>query len=238
MLTLLAFPRGTLLWVGGIAVSVVVWLFVARRSAPVDRWTLLRVYLGGLVGAFVGAKVAYMIGDGWAHLADTRALLTGKSILGAIPGGYAGVVAAKHVLGVQRHTGDWFAIAVPAAVAVGRVACLLNGCCAGVECGAHWWTWVDAHGVHHWPSQAVELGFNVVFLAWALLAGRRGWAQDNRFHVYMIAYGAFRAVHEFARPTEKIAGVVSGYQVVALALCAWGVWQYRARKRAALSEAR
>lgn len=239
MLIVLGYPRGTALWVAGVLVSACVWWVVSRR-APVDRWTLLRVYLGGLVGAFAGAKLAYLIGEGWAHLHDARALLTGKSILGAIPGGYAGVVCTKHVLGVRRHTGDWFALAVPCAVAVGRVACLLQGCCAGVVCSEHWWAWHDATGLPRWPAQATELAFNAGFAGWALLAGRTGWSRDNRFHVYMIAYGAFRSVHEFARDTERL-GSFTGYQAVALGVCTAGIVLYRRRareRRAGLSEAR
>lgn len=233
MLITLRSPGGTALWVGALMVSAGVWWISARR-APMDRWTLLRVYAGGLIGAFAGAKLAYLIGEGWAHLHDVKALLTGKSILGAIPGGYAGVIATKHVLGVRRHTGDWFAIAVPVAVAAGRIACVLQGCCAGVVCTERWWAWHDAAGVPRWPAQAAELVFNVVFVAWAVLAGRMGWSRDNRFHAYMIAYGAFRTVHEFARDTQRV-GVFSGYQAIALGTCIAGCVLYR--RRAALQRA-
>ena len=52
-------PYGWLMLLG-IAVSVVFWARLARRD---DR--LMLVYVAALVGAFLGAKVAYVIADGW-----------------------------------------------------------------------------------------------------------------------------------------------------------------------------
>src|SRR2546422_2130497 len=95
------------LMVLGLALSAVYW---ARRARRDDR--LIFVFLGALVGAFLGAKIAYFVAEGWRDVGASDAwlrLATGKSILGALPGGYAGVELAKARVGYREKTGDAFA---------------------------------------------------------------------------------------------------------------------------------
>src|SRR6185436_15240646 len=47
----------------GIAVTLAVWVRLARHE---PQNTIL--YLGGLCGAFIGAKLAYLAAEGWLHL--------------------------------------------------------------------------------------------------------------------------------------------------------------------------
>ena len=54
---------------------------------------------------------------------------TGKTVLGALLGGYLGVEVAKKCTGYSKATGDWFALIVPVGIAVGRIGCLMQGCC-------------------------------------------------------------------------------------------------------------
>lgn len=191
---------------------------------------------------------------------------TGKTILGALLGGYAGVEVAKKLTGYTQATGDWFAVIAPVGIVLGRVGCLLHGCCLGKVCAPAWWTMADANGVARWPAVPVEIGFNV--LALAVFAGLRfyrrgeeGMERDaegnemaavpppsahapprlcgempaplagQHFHLYLIAYGAFRFAHEFLRATPRLGAGFSGYQIAALACVALGAWRFAARAR-------
>ena len=187
---------------------------------------------------------------------------TGKTILGALLGGYAGVEVAKKLTGYAQATGDWFAVIAPVGIVLGRVGCLLHGCCLGRECAAAWWTMNDARGVARWPAVPVEIGFNVLALAFFLaLRGGGEPAKDAKdreklsaafralsrfsradlaarlrgqhFHIYLVAYGAFRFAHEFLRATPRIGGGISGYQIAALACVALGAWRLAVRARSA-----
>src|SRR5580704_2745635 len=96
------------LMLAGIAVSIFFWARLARRD---DR--LLMVYTAALIGAFLGAKVVYILAEGWLHFGAPDMwlqLATGKSILGALLGGYAAVEIAKRLVRYQGATGDWFAL--------------------------------------------------------------------------------------------------------------------------------
>jgi phosphatidylglycerol:prolipoprotein diacylglycerol transferase len=99
-----------------------------------------------------------------------------------------------------------------------------------VECSSAWWTVTDARGHARWPAAQLELAFNLGFLVWAIMATRRGWLPEQRFHVYLIGYGVFRFAHEFARDDPRWIGALGGYHVVAVAIVALGVFGYLRRR--------
>lgn len=214
--------------VAGIAVSLAVWWRVARKDGR-----LVLIYVAGLCGAFIGAKFAYVLAEGWLHFGAPDMwlqLATGKSITGALLGGYAAVEIAKKLSGYPAVTGDWFATVAPLGIALGRVGCLLHGCCAGVECAPAWYALRDRAGVARWPAVPLEIAFNVAALAVFFAWRKRSVLQGQHFHVYLTAYGLFRFAHEFARETPRIIGPISGYQLLAIALIALGAirfWQRR-----------
>ena len=221
------------LTIAGILLTAYLWGRIIGTGREHDgRLTL--VYFCGLFGALVGAKLGFLIGEGYAYRGDWIALLTGRSITGALLGGYAAVELGKKLVGYPRATGDAFALIVPVALVIGRVGCVFAGCCPGVACEAHWWTVTDAAGVARWPAAPVELLFNVAFLAWVVVAARLGWQRGNRFHVYLIAYGLFRFGHEFLRDDHTMVGPFGGYHAIALALAAFGIWRYAVRRRETL----
>jgi phosphatidylglycerol:prolipoprotein diacylglycerol transferase len=196
-------------WVmlGSIGLSLGLWTRVARR----DR-RLPFIYLAALAGAFIGAKVVYFFAEGFLHL-GTRdmwlQLATGKSILGGLLGGYAGVELAKHVMGYQQVTGDWFALVAPVGIMFGRVGCWVHGCCQGVACQPAWYTVSDRTGLRKTKR----------------LPGQH-------FHLYLIGYGGFRFFHEFLREEPRLVIGLTGYQIASLAVLALGVIGFLSRKRA------
>jgi phosphatidylglycerol:prolipoprotein diacylglycerol transferase len=213
-------PYGWLM-LAGIALSIGFWSRLARRD---DR--LVLVYVGALCGAFLGAKLVYLLAEGWLHYGAPDMWLqwaTGKSVLGALLGGYAGVELAKSWAGYTNATGDWFACIAPIGIIVGRVGCLLHGCCLGVACEPAWFTLADAAGVPRWPAVPVEMLFNAAAVIAFFILRRRRELIGQHFHLYLIGYGTFRFPHEFLRQEPRIIGPFSGYQVAALAVLALGI---------------
>lgn len=250
-MTSLVYP---VLAVLGIALSAHLW----ERAAPerATRQRLQLVFLGGLFGMAVGAVLGYAFAEGLWQLPagasfgalDTwRTMLGGKTVLGGLLGAYAGVELSKRAVGHSEPTGDVFALMVPLSLMLGRVGCLVEGCCLGQPLEHAWYTLDDARGVARWPASAVELAFNGV--AWlALYAWSRAHADGARpnplrgqlFHVYMIAYGVFRFGHEQLRDTPRVWHGMSLYQALALILALLGVLRFmdRAWPRASASPAR
>src|SRR4051812_28849688 len=228
------------LMLAGIAVTLLFWRRLARRDER-----LLIIYVAALTSAFVGAKLVYLAAEGWLfwNSPDRWLILaTGKTILGALLGGYAGVEIAKKLLHYRAPTGDFFAFVAPVGIVLGRVGCLLHGCCLGRVCAQPaWWTVRDARGLGRWPAVPVEIAFNVamllVFLGIQWQRTRRGTAtlQGQLFHIYLIAYGLFRFGHEFLRATPRLGGGCTGYQWAALAVAALGAVGFMRRARAKIS---
>lgn len=224
-------PPYTLLVFTGAALSFLYW----RRHAQGDR-RLIGVYFGALAGAFFGAKVVFLLSEGWSawHSPDPwSALLAGKTILGALLGGYAGVEIAKHVAGYRAPTGDLFAVVAPLGIALGRVGCLVHGCCLGVPCEPAWWTVRDSHGIPRWPAVPVEMAFNLLAAAVLLLGRQRRLYPGQLFHLYLMGYGLFRFGHEWLRATPRLASHFSPYQLAALAVFALGAVGFYLRSQRA-----
>lgn len=206
---------------GGIGVSLALWTRVVRRDPR-----LPGIYLAALAGAFLGAKVVYFCAEGYLHWGAPDfwlQLATGKSILGGLLGGYAAVELAKSLTGYRGVTGDWFALVVPVGIILGRVGCWMHGCCQGIECSAAWYTMRDAAGHARWPAVPMEIGFNLVALAGILWFHKTRRLPGQHFHLYLVAYGMFRFLHEFVRDEPRVLGPVTGYQIAALALLGLGV---------------
>ena len=89
----------------------------------------------------------------------------------------------------------------------------------------------DAQGVARWPAVPLELAFNIAAIVIFLLLSRRGLMRGQHFHLYLIAYGAFRFAHEFMRATPRVVFGMSGYQVAAVACTVLGVWGFVRRRR-------
>ncbi len=223
------FPFYGFLMLAGIFVSVILWSRVARRDER-----LVLIYVAALAGAFFGAKIVYLGAEGWLHWHDPNrwvVLATGKSITGALLGGYTAVEAAKRLVGYKESTGDWFALIAPLGIMLGRVGCILHGCCLGQVCAPSWFTMNDATGTARWPAALVELLFNALMLCVVLLLRWRKILPGQHFHIYLMAYGLFRFLHEFLRDTPRILGPLSGYQIAALAVAVLGAVGFFRRQR-------
>jgi len=200
-------------------------------------YELVLIYFFGLIGGLLGAKLGYVFGSlMWVegqmdiNLLD---ILHGKTIVGALLGGYAGVEVGKAVAGYHQSTGDRFALIVPPAIALGRVGCILHRCCGGMS-----YTHIMPDGSRHaaqLPTAAIELSFQILIWGILLLLYRRSRCRDQLFHIYLIAYGLFRFALEPWRDTPKVYPDVmppfSGYQILALGLVVLGVAQMIVRSR-------
>jgi phosphatidylglycerol:prolipoprotein diacylglycerol transferase len=209
------------LMLAGILLSLAFWWRLARRDAQ-----LLFIYLGALGGAFFGAKVVYLAAEGWMRWHEPNRwlhLATGKTITGALLGGYAGVEIAKHLVGYKSATGDWFALIAPITIILGRIGCWFHGCCQGIRCSPNWFTVQDAQGFARWPSVQVEILFNLVALCAVLYLRKRELLPNQHFHLYLIGYGVFRFFHEFLREEPRVFGGITGYQIASIGVVILGV---------------
>jgi len=81
-----------------------------------------------------------------------------------------------------------------------------------------WYACIDANGSARYPSSLLEAGFHVACAIAAVMLYRGRRLSGQLFHAYLLAYGAFRLVHEAYRETPRLFANVSTYQVLAIVL--------------------
>ena len=209
----------------GIILAIRFWW---NRFQSDDRLTI--IFVAAICGAFIGAKILYVISEGFLYSGRPdfiRQLLTGKSVLGGLIGGYVAVECAKKLLGYTNSTGDYFASVVPLSLAIGRLGCLAYGCCLGAECPPdRWYAMIDSQGVPRWPAVPLEILFNLAAAGVFFILRQRKMQVGQHFNIYLISYGAFRFFHEYLRDTPKVFLALSGYQIAALFLIVLGAVKY------------
>ena len=174
-----------------------------ERFTSEERWALAA---GCLSGAALGAKLIVFLEEPrpLSVLADPLFWASGKSIVGALLGGLAGVELAKKLAGITRSTGDAFVVPLCVGLAIGRVGCYLSGLtddAYGVRTALPWG--VDfGDGPRH-PTQLYEVAFSLGFLALVPVLRARLARPGDLFKLWMVSYFAFRFLEEFVRVAPR-----------------------------------
>jgi phosphatidylglycerol:prolipoprotein diacylglycerol transferase len=199
-----------------------VWLRKRRGDAVDDlrRWWVIAA---AAVGAAVGSKVLYWLEDSrltLAHWNDLRALLGGKTIVGALIGALLAVEWAKKRMGISRRTGDLFAVPLCIGIAIGRIGCFLTGLddhTAGVATSLPWGV-NFGDGIARHPTQLYETLFALALgvLLWRRM--RRAHAEGDIFKIFMVAYFSFRLGCDFLKPDVRVFAGLSSIQWACVAM--------------------
>ena len=153
---------------------------------------MMAVMGAGLIGGLVSANVIQILTGS-----------PGKTVLGAIAGGYLVVTLYKRKLGITRPTGDMFAVAICAGEAVGRWGCFFGGCCYGKACSVGWAVW--QHDAWRHPAQLYLSAACLVILGILLLYMRRNPPENAIFYLQGALYCIARFVVEFYREGSVLA---------------------------------
>lgn len=106
---------------------------------------------------------------------------------------------------------DIFTICLIETLFFARINCLIKGCCYGIP--------FFGSRTLLWPTRELELMFYVIL---AFLLGRRALRDPGTglsYPTYLISYGTFRFVTEWARHTDSSALIHRGHIWSLLALC-------------------
>lgn len=204
------------------------------RGLPAQRVMDLGIWI--IVSALVGAKLLLLLVDFRSFTADPRELFSLARSGGVFYGGLiAGVATALWYIRHYRlplwTSTDIFAPGIALGHVVGRMGCLLAGCCFGRPTTVGWAiTFHDPAaaakvgtplGIPLHPTQLYEAGAEGLILALLLMLERRGPGFPGRtFWTYLLLYGLSRFVIEFYRGDSRgmAFGVVSTSQLISLVL--------------------
>jgi prolipoprotein diacylglyceryltransferase len=200
------------------------YFHLKRRApeAPLPFESTLWILLGCVFGALLGSKLLALLEAPAYYGAlrhDLHALFGGKTIVGGLLGGWAGVELLKHFLRLRRSTGDLFVYPLALGTAIGRIGCFLTGLSDrtyGIATSLPWG--VDfGDGVRRHPAQLYESAF-VLLLALALRLATHGRSLPSGvlFRLYIAGYLGFRFSIEFIKPREFLLPGLSAIQLASL----------------------
>ena len=210
-----------------IVVGVAVGILVAVARAPrfgVKRFDELAVGLLGVVGGLVGAALLFDVVQWRAILADPALLLhPGLVFYGGLAGGVAAAWGYCRAWRVPiLDAADAGAPGLALGHAIGRIGCLMGGCCYGRVVDEKFPLAIQLWGAWRHPVQLYEAaGLAVIAIVTAMLPRRRAGAI---FVAYVGAYALLRFVDEQWRGDDVERGVVahllSTSQIIALVVLA------------------
>ena len=249
-------------WIGGVHLAlptyglivalgvVVAWIWMQKRAqaegiAPEDSSS---VAFWTLVGGLAGGKIGLLIVDAPWYLAHPGDLLgagflqAAGVIWTAVLGGIAGMLIVSRRLGLPLgRLLDAAAPAIPVGQAIGRLGCLMAGCCFGGACSAPWAIIYHSQaarartgvplGIPLHPAPVYEALWSLaVVLPLTLLTFRRRRRPGEAALAYLASYGVGRFIVEFFRGDAVrglwFAGRLSTSQIISAVAVptALGVW--------------
>jgi len=187
--------------------------FTPRDLDDVLLYGVLGVVLGGRLGYVIFYKPAYYL----AHPAEILAIWQGGM---AFHGGLLGVIAALAIFAWRRRMAfytvtDFIAPLVPFGLAAGRMGNFINGELWGRVADPAIIPWAmvfpqAGDGLARHPSQLYQMGLEgislFIILWWYSSRQRPLGAVSGMF---LVGYGVFRFLAEFAREPDHFLGVLS-----------------------------
>ena len=199
----------------GFITGMAVFLYQYQKTAD-SEGHFLNLFIAAIIGGALGAKLPIWIfhyREIFTPAFNLVALLSGRTVVGGIVGGWIAVEIEKRRLKVKSKTGDIFAPALALGEAVGRIGCFLAGCCGGIP-SALPWAMDFGDGILRHPTQLYMSAFDM--LLFILLWSIRGKIkrQGDLFRIYLIIYFTFRFFIEFVRINPIFAFGLTGFQLV------------------------
>lgn len=191
----------------GIILGIAYYLIDARKR-NVKNEGAISIVASALIFGAIGSKIPLLL-----EYRDLASVISGKSIVGGLIGGAAGVVIIKKVFDIKLKLGNIIAPSVALGMSVGRLGCFFNGCCYGVVSS---WGIDFGDGLLRLPTQLFESAFHLT--AFIILHNLKSKVQTKGilFKDYILAYFIFRFLIEFIRENKIVWGNMSIYQIICL----------------------
>jgi len=185
--------RGFWIMVSGILGARAAYILANLGDYRTEPWTIFRIDQGGLI---------YYGGFFGAALAVVLYARLKKRPLWAV--------------------GDLAVSPLPLGHALGRIGCLLNGCCFGTESNLPWS--IHLQDAHRHPTQVYETVFNVLLYVFILWYYPRRKKDGAVVALYLVSYPLVRFLIEFIRGDTRM-GVLglTMAQAISLVMLAAGV---------------
>lgn len=242
---------GLLIVLGIVIANLIALLYVMKKyeNDSLEDFLLLEAYT--FFGAFVGAKILYLIISckiiSWSKMLDisyfSGIMQSGFVFYGGLIGGIFGLSLGGRIHGVDICSYlEHYVFLIPFIHCFGRIGCYEAGCCYGILYSG-WGSVVFPEnsfapaGISLLPVQLIEAVFLMMLAVSILfLQIRIHWRYTTE--VYLISYGIMRFVLEFFRFDQERGrwGIFSVSQVISLLLVAGSILAFEKHKKILLNE--
>ena len=211
LMYLLAF--GSFWWLGTRRIAAA----EGGNAAPVSRAQFDDLLFGGIVGVILGGRLGYVLfykpGYYLSHPLEIFAIWQGGM---SFHGGFLGVLAAMAFVAYRQRVNWWdlmdfVAPLVPIGLATGRLGNFINGELWGRVTDVSWgMVFRGAGDLPRHPSQLYQMvleGIALFALLWWFSSRPRPRMQVSA--LFLMGYGAFRFIGEFAREPDAFLGFLA-----------------------------
>ena len=180
-----------------------------------------------VVLGILGARILYIAQEWKSYSQDWHKIVKlqfdGLTSFGGLIGGFLGMFLwskrrKRPFLAILDTTGAGFLLAHP----IGRIGCLLNGCCYGHACDLPWGVPVPGLLGKFHPAQVYDGLLNLAALAVLLMIERRGLKSGQSFALFLVLHGATRVIYELWRAGTS-STYIAGLPITEAQLAAGGL---------------
>jgi phosphatidylglycerol:prolipoprotein diacylglycerol transferase len=214
----------------GVIVLILWTIWQVRKGANISYETVLTAALVGIPAGVIFSRLLHVI-DRWGYYVHHPGQIIGGeglTIYGAVLGAALAIwIYSRFSRFRFTYAADLVAPGIVLAQAIGRVGCLINGCCYGTETSLPWaisYTHPNNNsfgisGVH--PTQVYEIIFLLILFGILIVLKKRLKHEGSLFLVYLGGYSLWRFSIGFIRDgTDFLFGLhqaqVIGIIVVAI----------------------
>jgi len=200
----------------GLIIGLVVYYKLAKKEKQLSEKSFY-ILMAGLLGGIIGAKIPTWIinfPEIIKNFPDLTLILSGRTITGGLIGGTISILYIKKKLNIKDKKGNLFAPAIAIGVAIGRIGCLLRGCCYGIATNSKYG--IDfGDGILRHPTQIYEIIFMSIMFIY-LMYKRKNAKAGQLFFILMNSYFIFRFFEEFLRANPEHVGLTL-FQYISIA---------------------
>ncbi len=228
--------------------AIIVWvMWQVRKDSRISYDTVFMAALVGIPSGVVVSRLLHVL-DLWEYYSQNPGQIIGGSgltIYGAILGAALGIwIYSKFGKFKFGYLADLITPGLILAQMIGRVGCILNGCCYGDVCELPWaivYTHPESLGpigipVH--PTQAYEIIYLAIIFVVMLVLRNRLKPEGSLFIAYIGLYGAWRLGIDFIREgtpflfglhQAQVIGIIT--IVISITLLSWKTRWVKAGER-------
>ena len=204
------------------AIATAAWMLKrSQQGLPLSNRHKSALGIGAFCGAMLGSKLPFALSD-WDGLSSGVVWFSsGKTIVCGMVGAYFGVELTKWIFRIRVKTGDSYAVPVAVAVGIGRIGCLVAGCCFGTPTTLPWgicFSLAEPADVPRHPTQIYESLFHFGMAGLLSFLRHRSVWRGQLIKFYILCYLAYRWLSEFIRPEPDWWLSMTAYQWFALAM--------------------